>query len=59
MPVISQDLVRAGAAMDQEEVKRRLLAGETLLSDTADHVLEVVGVLESYGEVLDLSLIHI
>ena len=59
MPVISQDLVRAAAAMDQEEVKRRLLAGETLLSDTADHVLEVVGVLESYGEVLDAYSINL
>ena len=53
MPVISQDLVHANPALDHEQVKQRLLSGETLLSDTPDHVLEVVGVLESYGEVLD------
>ena len=53
MPVISQDLVQANLSIDQQEVKRRLLAGETLLIDTPDHLLEVVGVLESYGEVLD------
>ena len=61
MPIVSQDLVRANLAIDQAEVKRRLLAGETLLTDTPDHVLEVVGVLESYGEVLDaysLNLIY-
>ena len=59
MPVISQDLVQANLSIDREEVKRRLLAGETLLSDTADHLLEVVGVLESYGEVLDAYSINL
>ncbi len=59
MPVVSQDLVRANLAIDQAEVKRRLLAGETLLTDTPDHVLEVVGVLESYGEVLDAYSINL
>jgi len=59
MPVVSQDLVRANLAIDQAEVKRRLLAGETLLADTPDHVLEVVGVLESYGEVLDAYSINL
>jgi CO2 hydration protein len=59
MPVISQDLVQANVSIDQEEVKRRLLAGETLLIDTPDHVLEVVGVLESYGEVLDAYSINL
>ena len=59
MPVISQDLVRANLAIDQAEVKRRLLCGETLLADTPDHVLEVVGVLESYGEVLDAYSINL
>ena len=59
MPVISQDLVQANLSIDQQEVKRRLLAGETLLSDTPDHVLEVVGVLESYGEVLDAYSINL
>jgi CO2 hydration protein len=59
MPVISQDLVQANLSIDQQEVKRRLLAGETLLSDTPDHLLEVVGVLESYGEVLDAYSINL
>jgi CO2 hydration protein len=59
MPVISQDLVQSNLAIDQAEVKRRLIAGETLLTDTPDHVLEVVGVLESYGEVLDAYSINL
>ena len=59
MPVISQDLVQVNLSIDQQEVKRRLLAGETLLSDTPDHLLEVVGVLESYGEVLDAYSINL
>ena len=59
MPVIPQDLVQANLSIDQQEVKRRLLAGETLLSDTPDHLLEVVGVLESYGEVLDAYSINL
>ena len=39
----------------------RLLAGQPLLEESADHLLEVVAVLESYGEVLDaysINLIH-
>ena len=59
MPVISQDLVQVNLSIDQAEVKRRLLSGETLLTDTPDHVLEVVGVLESYGEVLDAYSINL
>ena len=59
MPVVSQDLVQANLSIDQVEVKRRLLAGQTLLTDTPDHVLEVVGVLESYGEVLDAYSINL
>ena len=59
MPVISRDLVQANLSIDQQEVKRRLLAGETLLIDTPDHLLEVVGVLESYGEVLDAYSINL
>jgi CO2 hydration protein len=59
MPVVSQDLVQANLSIDQAEVKRRLLAGETLLTDTPDHLLEVVGVLESYGEVLDAYSINL
>ncbi|MBV2350415.1 CO2 hydration protein [Synechococcus sp. HK05] len=59
MPVVSKDLVQANLSIDQVEVKRRLLAGQTLLTDTPDHVLEVVGVLESYGEVLDAYSINL
>ena len=59
MPVLSQDLVQANLSINREEVKRRLLSGETLLTDTPDHVLEVVGVLESYGEVLDAYSINL
>jgi len=53
MPVISDDLVVSQRSLEAEEVAAKLLAGETLLTDTPDHLLEVVGVLESYGEVLD------
>ena len=53
MPIIPAELVQANPSIDQGEVKRRLLTGETLLTNTPDHLLEVVGVLESYGEVLD------
>ena len=40
----------------------RLLAGGTLLPDTPDNVVEVMGALDSYGIVLDrysINLIHI
>ncbi len=53
MPVISADLTRKGGMPSAAELERRLLAGEPLLADTPDHLLQVVGVLESYGEVLD------
>lgn len=53
MPIIPAELVVSNLSIDQQEVKRRLLTGTTLLSDTADHLIEVVDVLESYGEVLD------
>ncbi|NDG74343.1 MAG: CO2 hydration protein [Synechococcaceae bacterium WB8_1B_136] len=59
MPIIPADLVHANLSIDQEEVKRRLLASETLLTDSADHLLEVVGILESYGEVLDAYSINL
>jgi hypothetical protein len=42
-----------GAMPSAEELQRRLLEGQTLLEDTPDHLLQVVGVLESYGDVLD------
>ena len=59
MPVISAALTRQGGMPPAEELQRRLLAGETLLADSADHLLEVVGVLESYGEVLDAYSINL
>ena len=59
MPVISAELVHADPSLTVEEVQRRLLAGETLLTDTPDHLLEVVAVLESYGEVLDAYSINL
>ncbi|QEY31330.1 CO2 hydration protein [Synechococcus sp. RSCCF101] len=34
-------------------LQEQLLAGRTLVDDTADHLLQVVGVLDSYGVVLD------
>jgi len=61
MPVISADLVHVDPSVSQDELQRRLLSGQTLLADSSDHLLEVVGVLESYGEVLDaysLNLIY-
>jgi CO2 hydration protein len=59
MPVISAALTRQGGRPPAKELERRLLAGETLLADTSDHLLEVVGVLESYGEVLDAYSINL
>jgi CO2 hydration protein len=59
MPVISADLTIDGGMPAAEELVQRLLSGETLLADSADHVLEVVGVLESYGEVLDAYSINL
>jgi CO2 hydration protein len=59
MPIIPADLVVSNLSIDASQVARRLLAGETLLSDTPDHLLEVVDVLESYGEVLDAYSINL
>ena len=53
MPIIPAELVHVDPSLNREEIQARLLAGQTLLSDSADHLLEVVAVLESYGEVLD------
>ena len=61
MPIIPAELVHADPSLTRQEIQGRLLSGRTLLSDSADHLLEVVGVLESYGEVLDaysINLIH-
>lgn len=56
-PVLQRTV--ANPTADAAELQRRLLAGETLLADTPDHLLEVVGVLESYGEVLDAYSINL
>jgi CO2 hydration protein len=59
MPIVPAELVHSNLSIHREEVQRRLLAGETLLSDTPDHLLEVVDVLKSYGEVLDAYSINL
>jgi CO2 hydration protein len=59
MPVVSADLVHLDPSLSVEQVQQRLLQGETLLSDTADHFIEVVDVLKSYGEVLDAYSINL
>jgi len=59
MPVISGDLVHVDPSLGVEAVQQRLLSGKTLLTDSADHLLEVVAVLESYGEVLDAYSINL
>ena len=53
MPVIPARLIRSGGMPSAAELERRLLAGETLLEDSSGHLIEVVDVLHSYGEVLD------
>jgi CO2 hydration protein len=53
MPVIPELLTRSGGFPEAAELERRLLAGETLLEESANHLMEVVDVLESYGVVLD------
>ena len=45
--------IRQGNHPTVEQLEEQLLRGQTLLADTPLHLLEVVGVLESYGEVLD------
>ena len=59
MPVISAELTRQGGMPPAAELQRRLLEGETLLADTPDHLLEVVGVLDSYAAVLDAYSINL
>jgi len=61
MPIIPAELVQASPSLTAAAVQEKLLSGVTLLDDSPDHLLEVVGVLESYGEVLDaysLNLIY-
>ncbi len=59
MPVISAELVHADASLGRDALQARLLRGQTLLDESADHLLQVVGVLESYGEVLDAYSINL
>jgi CO2 hydration protein len=53
MPIISADLTHAGGMPTAAELEAKLLAGQTLLAETPNHLMQVVDVLESYGEVLD------
>ena len=59
MPVIPALLTHAGGRPSIEALEARLLAGETLLAETSEHVVEVVDVLKSYGEVLDAYSINL
>ena len=59
MPVIPADLVHLEPSLSVEQVQQRLLSGQTLLSETPDHLIEVVDVLKSYGEVLDAYSINL
>ncbi|MEX0588584.1 MAG: CO2 hydration protein [Cyanobium sp.] len=59
MPIISAELVQAGGFPAAEQLQSKLLAGETLLAETNDHLIEVVDVLKSYGEVLDAYSINL
>ncbi|WP_094554442.1 CO2 hydration protein [Synechococcus sp. 1G10] len=53
MPIIPAELVHSGGMPTAAELEAKLLAGQTLLADTREHLIEVVDVLKSYGEVLD------
>ncbi|MFM1798600.1 MAG: hypothetical protein RLZZ117_878 [Cyanobacteriota bacterium] len=53
MPVIPELLTRSGGLPGADDLQRRLLAGEPLLAESANHLVQVVDVLESYGVVLD------
>ncbi|MCP9774807.1 CO2 hydration protein [Cyanobium sp. WAJ14-Wanaka] len=59
MPVISADLVRRGPMATASELQEQLLGGQTLLSESREHLIEVVDVLASYGEVLDAYSINL
>ena len=59
MPVIPALLTVAGGRPSAAELETSLLAGQTLLADTPEHVVEVVDVLCSYGEVLDAYSINL
>ena len=59
MPVIPAEQVHAGPHPTQQQIVDTLLAGQTLLDDTPDHLIQVVDVLKSYGEVLDAYSINL
>ena len=59
MPIISAELVHAGGRPAALELEQQLLSGQTLLSESTDHLIEVVDVLKSYGEVLDAYSINL
>ena len=59
MPIISAELVHAGGRPAAAELEQQLLSGQTLLNETPDHLIEVVDVLKSYGEVLDAYSINL
>lgn len=52
-------LTFAGGRPSGAELSATLLAGATLLADTPEHLLQVVDVLASYGEVLDAYSINL
>ena len=47
MPIISAELVRSGGMPSAAELEASLLAGQTLLSNTAEHLIEVVTRVEA------------
>ncbi|MCX5947470.1 MAG: CO2 hydration protein [Cyanobacteria bacterium] len=59
MPIISADLTHSGGRPTAAELEARLLAGQPLLAETTNHLMQVVDVLESYGEVLDAYSINL
>jgi CO2 hydration protein len=59
MPVIPENLTYRGGRPSAEEISNRLLEGRTLLADNDEHLVEVVDVLRSYGEVLDAYSINL
>ena len=53
MPIIPSELVSFSEVPSALDLKTKLLANQTLLAESETHVVEVVDVLKSYGEVLD------
>lgn len=53
MPIIPSELVSFAEVPSALDLKAKLLANQTLLAESETHVIEVVDVLKSYGEVLD------